>query len=88
MYFYKKIYIIGYYSPINETLETSSYITTLFNYIDTKYMDLETKYNVTYIRIDEEFRNNPLYLPNKTNAFPSLEGYKLISDKIIKKLES
>ena len=60
----------------------------IFNYIDTKYMDLETKYNVTYIRIDEEFRNNPLYLPNKTNAFPSLEGYKLISDKIIKKLES
>ena len=51
-------------------------------------MDLETKYNVTYIRIDEEFRNNTLYLPNKTNAFPSLEGYKLISDKIIKKLES
>lgn len=84
----KKIYIIGYYSPINETLENSSYITTLFNYIDTKYMDLETKYNVTYIRIDEEFRTNPLYLPNKTNAFPSLEGYKLISDKIIKKLES
>ncbi len=84
----KKIYIIGYYNPIKETEENSSYITTLFNYLNTSFKSLEKEYNIKYIRIDEDFRNSPEFLPNQENAFPSTLGYTFIANKIIKEIES
>lgn len=37
----KRIYIIGYYNPIKETEENSSSITTLFNYLNTSFINIE-----------------------------------------------
>lgn len=78
-----KIYFIGYYNPIKED---SIYIDKLFNYIYTSFKELEKKYNIKYIRIDQEFKNNTKYLPNINNAFPSTLGYNLIANKIIREL--
>lgn len=78
-----KIYFIGYYNPIKED---SIYIDKLFNYIYTSFKELESIYNIVYIRIDQEFKNNTKYLPNKNNAFPSTLGYNLIANKIIREL--
>ena len=84
----KRIYIIGYYNPIKETKENSSSITTLFNYLNTSFINIEKEYNIKYIRIDEDFRNKIEFLPNQENAFPSTLGYTFIANKIIKKIES
>lgn len=84
----KRIYIIGYYNPIKETEENSSSITTLFNYLNTSFINIEKEYNIKYIRIDEDFRNKIEFLPNQENAFPSTLGYTFIANKIIKKIES
>ena len=81
-----KIYFIGYYNPVKQTPENSEYLKTLFNYIYTRFKSLETKYNIKYIRIDTYFIDNPTYLPNITNAFPTTKGYQLIADKIIREL--
>ncbi len=81
------IYIIGYYSPINSNEKNKDDIKNLFDYIDKKFYDLE-KDNVYYIDINEGFTRNSSFLPRTNNAFPSLEGYSFISNKIIEKIES
>ena len=40
----KRIYIIGYYNPIKETEENSSSITTLFNYLNTSFINIEKEH--------------------------------------------
>lgn len=75
-----KIYIIGYYNPI-----LTDNLTLFFNYINSKFSTLETK-NIKYIEIYNGFINNPSYLPNPSHTYPSLEGYKYISNEIIKEL--
>lgn len=83
----KDIYIIGFYSPFELNEENNSYIKSLFNYISTKFNQLEKTYKIKYIRIDKEFNEKKHYLPNKNNAFPSLEGYNYIANKIIEKIK-
>ena len=84
----KKIYIIGYYNSIKITDDNKEYIDKIFNYINSSYKNIEKNYNVKYIDIYNDFKNNNLYIPNQNNAFPSLHGYKLIANKIIKQIES
>lgn len=81
------IYIIGYYSPISISENNKEGITALFDYIDKKFYDLETD-NVHYVDINEGFINNSSYLPRTNNAFPSLEGYSYIANRITEKIES
>ena len=84
----KKIYIVGYYNPIKITAENENNLDNIFNYIDALYKSIEEEYNIKYIEINDEFKNNPLYMPNQNNAFPSLHGYKYIANQIIKEIES
>jgi len=81
------IYIIGYYNILeyDETLETK--IDSIFNYIDIKYQTLEKKHKIHYVKIYEGFKDKKYYLPNKDNAFPSLEGYNYIANQIIDKIK-
>ncbi len=80
-----KIYIIGYYSPIQDN-EAS--LDSIFNYLDIKFKTLEKKHKINYVSIYEGFKSSPHYLPNPNHAFPSLEGYNYIATKIIEKIES
>ena len=83
------IYIIGLYNIVEVTKENDIKIGSIFNYLDIKYKSLEQKNkNIYYVPIYEGFKNKPYYLPNKTNAFPSLEGYNYIANQIIEKIES
>ncbi|MCI8330566.1 MAG: hypothetical protein HFE04_00520 [Bacilli bacterium] len=81
-------YIIGYYNPIVYTSENETKLKSLYNYIDIKLKNLENTKNIYYVEIANEFQNKTYYLPNKEHAFPSLEGYNYIANKIIKKIES
>ncbi len=81
------IYIIGYYNIIEKTEENSTKINSIFNYLDIKFKTLEKETKITYINIYNGFNENPKYLPNKTNSFPSLEGYNYIADQIIEKIK-
>lgn len=81
-------YIIGYYNPIVYTPENETKLKSLYNYIDIKLKNLENTKNIYYVEIANEFQNKTYYLPNKEHAFPSLEGYNYIANKIIKKIES
>ena len=83
----KPIYIIGYYNPIIENEENKSYINNLFNYLDIKFKSLENN-NVYYIEINKSFSEKTSYLPKLNNAFPSLEGYQYVANRIIEKIES
>ncbi len=83
----KPIYIIGYYNPLEYSEETEITINSIFNYIDLKYKGSEKDKNIKYIKIYEGFKNHPEYLPNKSNAFPSLEGYNYISEQIIQEIK-
>ena len=86
---YFLIYIIGLYNIVEVTKENDIKIGSIFNYLDIKYKSLEQKNkNIYYVPIYEGFKNKPYYLPNKTNAFPSLEGYNYIANQIIEKIES
>lgn len=83
----KDIYIIGYYNPLRLTEQNETYIISLFNYLDIKFNELEKKYKIKYIKINDEFINKPGYLPSINNAFPSLEGYNYIANEIIKNIK-
>lgn len=75
------IIMIGYYNPypyLNNP-ETND----IFNYLNKKYKEICNEYNVTYIEIDNLFKENPNFLPNENNIHPSEEGYKAISGEII-----
>lgn len=72
------IVLTGYYNPTsNEKLNA------LFNNLNRNVSNLCNKYNVIFIIPDENFNN---YIINKNNIYPSKEGYKNLSEKIIEKI--
>ena len=42
--------------------------------------------NIIYIDIYKLLNNNPKYVPNFLNYYPTSEGYKIISEEIITKI--
>ena len=82
----KPIILVGYYNPIPLSETNATTMDTIFNYIDLKFNGLIDK-NTYYVDIYNIFKNKEQYLPNKNNVFPSLEGYNLISNKIIELIE-
>ena len=75
------IIMIGYYNPY--PFLNNKRINEIFNYLNKKYKETCNNYNVTYIEIDNLFKENPNFLPNENNIHPSEEGYKAISGEII-----
>lgn len=84
----KPIYLVGYYSPFFIDKDTETNIDSIFNYIDTKFKMLEKNYNITYISTYSGFKDNAIFLPNIDHAFPSIQGYEYIADKIIEKIKA
>lgn len=82
----KPIILVGYYNPIPFSQTNETTMDSIFNYIDLKFNELLDK-NIYYVDIYQIFKNKTQYLPNKNNVFPSLEGYNLISNEIIKLIE-
>ncbi len=80
------IIFVGYYNPIPMSSTNSTIIDSIFNYIDLKFNEIIDK-NFYYLDIYHIFKNHDSYLPNKNNVFPTLEGYNLISNEIIKLIE-
>ena len=77
------IFVIGVYYPYQDY---QSGLVDLFSYYNERYKDLANKYNMKYIDIYNPFLENPSYLSSNGNIFPSLKGYKYISDQIIIKI--
>ncbi len=83
----KEIFIIGYYNPLEIKKENEEAIKDIYEYIDSQFKLLESKYEVNYIEINEEFsKQKYLFLPNIDNSFPTKEAYYYIFDKIKRKL--
>ena len=81
----KDIFVIGYYNPLRINAENEKYIKSLFNYIDSKFEELEDKYNIKYIEINDEFINQDYkFVPNINNSFPSQEAYYYIFNEMKK----
>lgn len=79
------IILVGYYNPVlNEIDEDKA--DKIFNYVNNEYERLCGKYNIYYVEVYSEFKNNSEYLPNPLNIHPSKTGYKAISDLVIKKI--
>lgn len=83
----KPIYIVGYYNIVEITDTNETKIDSIYNYIDIKFQSLEKKHKINYVSIYEGFKEKQYYLPNKDNAFPSLEGYNYIANQIIEKIK-
>lgn len=75
------ILLIGYYNPYPYLNDKKT--SDLFDYLNKKYKNTANKYNVTYVEIDDIFKENPNFLPNENDIHPSEEAYKAISDIII-----
>lgn len=83
----ENLIIVGYYNPIPFLFNTSgSDLDTLFAYIDEEYSNIAKKYDCKYVSLYQLFKNNSNYLPNPMDIHPSIEGYKAISDEILKKI--
>lgn len=76
----KQIIFINYYNPYS--VESSS-LDRLFNYINNKTKELTAKYNIEYLDIYNNFKNNSSYLSNPTNIYPNTTAYNYIANKII-----
>jgi len=73
----EKIVFIGFYNT-----KSDPNLNEFFEYANKKIMKIASSYNIDYINIYEEFKDNK-YFDNITNSLPNKQGYKLISDKII-----
>ena len=76
----EKIVLIGLYNVTDTDLDE------FFNYANNKLNDLCNKYNINYINISEDFKNNK-YI-DKTSNYPNKKGYEYISNKIINLIEN
>jgi len=77
----EEIVLIGIYDNIEINSDN------LFNYINQKLKDLSEKYNIKYINIYNEFKQN-YYFPNPNNLYPNKNGYIFIGKEIIKLIEN
>ncbi len=77
-----KIIFINYYNPYTTS---SPSLDRLFSYLNTKTEQLTAKYNIDYVDIYTPFKNNPTYLSNPTNIYPTTTAYSFIANKIIEK---
>ncbi len=84
----KDIYLVGYYNP--QPVMLNSYqkeIEEMLNYAKNKFKNICKTNNLIYIDIQDDFKNNPSYLPNPFNIHPNIKGYEKISSKIIGKIK-
>lgn len=79
----KTIFILGYYNP-TDNKELDKYVI----YANDKLINLCDKEKVNYMDLYSIFDNNKKMINYVNNLYPNSEGYKLISNKIIKKISN
>lgn len=76
----RNVYLIGFYSYGDNNSDK------ITNYVNKKLIKYSQKYNYKFINIEDIFINNPSFLPNIYENYPSNEGYKEISKRVINKI--
>jgi len=80
----QQVILIGYYNPFPILYNiTPQNIDKIFNYADSKYSEIASKYNIDYLSIYEAFKEDSSFLPNPFDIHPDINGYKKISDLLI-----
>ena len=81
------IYIIGFYNPFMSFSDSlSDNINPVIEYANSKLDILGSKYNISIINVQEQFKCNSSSLPPYYEIHPTDFGYKLIANEIIAQL--
>ena len=79
-YDYKEVIILGFYNITNEKND-------IFTYINYKLEKLATKYNYTFINLNNIFYNNKNYLEKDNNYYLNNQGKIEINKILVEKLK-
>lgn len=83
----RRLIIIGFYNPLtNNEYINNEVLKEIFDYTDNQFKYLAKKYRFQYIKVNEYLGNNKSVLPNPNSIHISYNGYKIISDLIIKRV--
>lgn len=82
------IIVVGYYNPLPLLTSYKESIDELVEYSNQKYREICNKNNVTYVEVSKIISTNNDFLPNPLDIHPSKEGYKVISEEVIKVLKN
>lgn len=83
-----KVVLVGYYNPLPVLYKSNpKEVDQLFAYVKEKYLEVCSKYQVTYVDIYECMKKDASYLPNPFDIHPSSKGYEAIANEIISSLE-
>ena len=79
-YNYQKVIILGYYNTTNKHND-------LFTYLNYKMKRITSKYEYTYLELNDILKNNPKYLENNNTFTLNNLGYEEISKIIVENLK-
>lgn len=78
------IIVVGYYNPFPILFNTNSeQVDMIFNYLDKRYNDVCSNYDIKYLSVYSLFRKNSDFLPNPFDIHPSVSGYKSIGKMLV-----
>jgi lysophospholipase L1-like esterase len=78
------IIVIGYYNPFPGLTEYKKNIDYIVDYSDKQYQKICNANETHYATISNVIGKNSDYLPNPLDIHPNIQGYKAISNTIIK----
>jgi len=82
------IFVLGFYNPFtNISNLNSEKINNLIIYANNELIDICEEEDVTYIDTYNLLSNNNQVFTNINSYYPNIDGHKLISNKIIEKIE-
>lgn len=79
LYCKEDIFLIGLYNNLGE-----NEVDEFFKFVNQKLITLTNSYNINYINISEDFKNESYFEGKK--LYPNKFGYELIFDKIVDKI--
>lgn len=83
----EEVVVIGYYNPFPFLFSShEEELDSLFSYLDLSYEQVCSRYNIKYVSVYEEFKNNSVFLPNPFDIHPNIQGYKAICECIKEQL--
>lgn len=84
----KQIIVTGYFNPFPYLTAQKETIDEIVKYFNNLVEEICEELEVDYVNIFDILDGNTKALPNPVNIHPSLEGYKLIAQEVIKKINS
>ncbi len=82
-----QIIIVGYYNPIPRLTTVKTKVDEFIEYSDQTYESVAKENNIMFVKVSDAIAKDNEYLPNPTDIHPSKEGHKVISERIIAKME-